>query len=147
MKTRSIVFLVLLGAMPVFSQLGVPHEVENALFRIENAFEHGSPGDVEDLLSSSITMRLADSLYQGISSIQAMNLLKDFFADKDSIDFRFTLPGNGTMIYLSGGKRDTTQVDVWLRGRRDELGMYAINISNYPTATVFYNIPRKKEPK
>jgi hypothetical protein len=49
------------------------------------------------------------------------------------------------MIYISGGKRDTTQVEVWLHGRRDELGLYAINISNYPTATVFFNMRRDKE--
>jgi ribosomal protein S9 len=69
-----------------------------------------------------------------------MNLLREFFANKDSIDFRFGLPGNGTMTYSSSGKRESTQVDVWLKRDQGEIGVYALNISNYPIATVFFNV-------
>jgi len=92
------------------------------------------------LLQSGITMRLGDSLYQRISSITAIDLLNKFFTNKDSIDFRFGLPGQGTMTYSSGGKRESTQVDVWLKRDQGEIGIYALNISNYPIATVFFNI-------
>jgi hypothetical protein len=96
MKTLLTFLLVTLCSAQTFSQLGVTQDVEFDLGRIEQSFWTGNPASIEDLLSESITMRLADSLYQGISSIQALDLLKKFFADKDSIEFRFTLPGNGT---------------------------------------------------
>ena len=121
--------------------------VEMALTRIEQAFRTGAPASIEDLLPSGITMRLGDSLYQSISSISALDYLTKFFADKDSIDFRFALPGNGTMIYTQSGQRDTVNVDVWLRRSRGEIQVYAINISNYPIATVFFDIPRTKGAK
>jgi hypothetical protein len=123
-----------------YSQIGVSRNIEFALHRIEYAIRDGYPAAVEDLIQSGITMRLGDSLYQNISSITAMNLLKEFFAEKDSIEFRFILPGQGTMTYSSGGKRESTQVDVWLKRDRGEIGVYALNISNYPIATVFFNI-------
>jgi hypothetical protein len=140
MKTIFVLLLALTCSAAAFSQPGVPQDVEFALGRIENAFRMANPGSIEDMLSWNLTIRLADSLYQGVSRIQSLDLLKKFFADKDSIDFRFSLPGSGTMVYSSAGKRDTTQVDVWLRGTRDDIGLYAINISNYPLATVFFDI-------
>ena len=75
-----------------FSQIFIPRNVESALNRIESAIRNGDPASVEDLIQSGITMRLEDSLYQRISSITAMNLLWEFFTNKDSIDFRFGLP-------------------------------------------------------
>jgi hypothetical protein len=140
MKTLFVGFLVLLCSAQAFPQPGVPRNVESALFRIERAIREGYPASVEDLIQSGITMRLDDSLYQSISSITAKDLLNKYFADKDSIDFRFGLPGQGTMTYLSAGKRESTQVDVYLRRDHGEIGMYALNISNYPVATMFLNV-------
>jgi len=140
MKTLIIGALILFCFAQAFSQINIPRNVESALRRIESAIRTGYPAAVEDLIQSGITMRLEDSLYQRISSITAMNLLKEFFADKDSIDFRFGLPGAGTMTYSSSGKRESTQVDVWLKRDQGEIGVYALNISNYPIATVFFNI-------
>ena len=140
MKTLIIGALILFCFTQAFSQINIPRNVESALRRIESAIRTGDPAAVEDLIQSGITMRLEDSLYQRISSITAMNLLKEFFADKDSIDFRFGLPGAGTMTYSSSGKRESTQVDVWLKRDQGEIGVYALNISNYPIATVFFNI-------
>jgi len=140
MKTLLMGMLILFCCTQAFSQIHIPRNVEFTLNRIESAIRTGDPASVEDLIQSGITMRLGDSLYQRISNITAMNLLKEFFADKDSIDFRFGLPGNGTMIYSSGGKRESTQVDVWLKRDQGEIGVYALNISNYPIATVFFNI-------
>lgn len=140
MKTLLVGALILLCSAQAFSQPGVPRNVESALFRIERAIREGYPASVEDLIQSGITMRIEDSLYQSISSITAINLLKEYFADKDSIDFRFGLPGQGTMTYSSGGKRESTQVDVYLRRDHGEIGMYALNISNYPVATMFLNV-------
>ena len=138
MRTLLIGVLILLCSAQVFSQPGVPRNVESALFRIERAIRDGYPASVEDLIQSGITMRIEDSLYQSISSIAAISILKEYFADKDSIDFRFGMPGQGTMTYSSGGKRESTQVDVWLKRDQGEIGVYALNISNYPIATVFF---------
>jgi hypothetical protein len=140
MRTIIIGTFILLFLTQAFSQIGIPRNVESTLHRIEYAIREGSPAAVEDLVLSGMTMRLGDSLYQSISSITAMKLLKKFFADKDSIDLRFGLPGQGTMTYSTGGKRESTQVDVWLRRDRGDIGIYALNISNYPTATMFLNI-------
>ena len=140
MRTLIVGVFTLLCLTKALSQNGITRNVESSLHRIEFAIREGSPAAVEDLIQSSIIMRLEDSLYQGISSITAMNLLKKFFAGKDSIDFRFELPGHGTMTYSTGGNRESTQVDVWLRRDRGEIGIYALNISNYPAATMFLNL-------
>jgi hypothetical protein len=125
----------------------LPSSVEISLQRIEQALRTGSPGSIEDLLNSGITMRLEDSLYQSISSIYALGKLKKYFSDKDSIDFRFGLPGSGSMTFSQDGKRDTVNVDVWLKRSPGGTEVYALNISNYPLATVFFDIPRRKNEK
>jgi hypothetical protein len=145
MKTFLIGLLILLCSAQSFSQPGIPRNVEFALNKIEQAIRTGYPAAIEDLIQSGITMRIEDSLYQSISSITAMDLLKKFFANKDSIDFRFGLPGKGTMTYSSDGKRESTQVDVWLRRDQGDINVYALNISNYPVATVFFNIHPDKD--
>ena len=119
------------------AQPGIPRNVEFALMRVEHAFGTGSPSAVEDLLASGMMMRIGDSLYRQVSSVEALRLLTRFFAGKDSIDFRFTHAGSGRMITSVDGRRDTTQVDVWFTGRGKEVAIHALNISNYPTATVF----------
>ena len=146
MRILLIVSFLFAWSAQVFPQwAGIPRSVELALTRIEQAFRMGDPGSIEDILNSGITMRLEDSLYQSISSIYALDKLKRFFADKDSIDFRFGLPGSGMMTYSQDGKRDTINVDVWLKRSHGEAELYAINISNYPIATVFFDIPRNKK--
>ncbi|RPI04686.1 MAG: hypothetical protein EHM64_09185 [Ignavibacteriae bacterium] len=144
MRTVLFSVLTLLGSTQIHSQPGMASRVDFALYRIEQAFRTGDPGSVEDLIPSGIIMRIEDSLYQGIPGREALSRLQEFFANKDSIDFRFVLPGQGTMIYSSGGKRDSIQVDVWLKREYGEVFVYAINISNEPVATVFFNIPRDK---
>jgi hypothetical protein len=148
MRILLIASLLLFVSPNVFAQwAGVPMPVDLALTRIEQAIRTGDPASIEDMLASGITMRLRDSLYQSISSIYALDRLSKFFADKDSIDFRFGLPGSGTMIYSQNGQRDTVQVDVWLKWSDGGIEVYALNISNYPIATVFFDIPRAKESK
>jgi hypothetical protein len=148
MRKLLIASLLLFVSPNVFAQwAGVPMPVDLALTRIEQAIRTGDPASIEDMLASGITMRLRDSLYQSISSIYALDRLSKFFADKDSIDFRFGLPGSGTMIYSQNGQRDTVQVDVWLKWSDGGIEVYALNISNYPIATVFFDIPRAKESK
>ncbi len=145
---RSLIAGFLLLLLPAVSsaQPWVPRDVEMALDRIQQAFRTADPASIEDMIPSGITMRLADSLYRDISSIQAMHLLKNYFADKDSIDFHMIgVPGRGTMYYTQNGQRDTVNVDVWLMRGRFDVNIYALNISNYPTATVFFNIPRSKK--
>jgi hypothetical protein len=145
MKILLIISCFLICSAQAFSQWHrLPGRVEFTLTRIEQALKTGDPGSIEDLLSSGITMRLEDSLYQSISSISAFEKLKIFFADKDSIDFRFGLPGSGMMTYVQNGKRDTVSVDVWLKRSYEGAEIHAINISNYPIATVFFDIPRRK---
>ena len=93
---------------------------------------------------SRMTIRLEDSLYQDISSIQSESVLKEFFQNKDSVEFRFagkfayyrTADGNGVMTYVSEKKKESINVNVYL----NEFGLIsAINISNYPSSTAFFN--------
>jgi hypothetical protein len=147
MKTFLLPLMLLILPVQLLSQLGVSRDIEFTLYRVEQALRTGSPSAIEDLVESGITMRLGDSLYQEISSITAMHLLKSYFADKDSIEFRFMLPGTGCMYYSSAGRRDTVNVDVFLFGRRQNVVIRAINISNYPTATMFFNLPPQMRKK
>ena len=118
-----------------------------AFSRIEQAFEASSPQNLWPLISPRMTIRLEDSLYEDISSIQSESVLKDYFINKDSVEFRFagkyahyrTADGNGLMTFVSDKKKESINVDVYL----NEFGLIsAINISNYPSSTAFYNFPR-----
>jgi hypothetical protein len=145
-KIIAAVVLILLLPVVLQAQPGVPRDVETVLARIEHAFQTSNPASIEDLLPMSTLMRLGDSLYWSASRIKALNLLKGYFADKESVKFRFNSPGTGMLTYMVGGKRESVNVDVWLLRTRGEVGLYALNISNYPSATVFMNIhPAKKK--
>jgi len=146
MKTIILVALVLFVPVLASAQPGVPRDVEMVLARIEHAFQTSNPTSIEDLLPMSTLMRLGDSLYWSASRIKALDLLKAYFADKESVEFRFNSPGTGTLSYAIKGKRETVSVDVWLLRTGGEVGLFALNISNYPSATVFMNIhPGKKK--
>ncbi len=145
MKKTFLFIFILAFPLTVFAQRGIYPDVSFTLDRIENAFRTGNPMAIEDLIPSGITMRLADTLYQSTSDIQAMNALNQFFKNKSNIDFVLTPMGTGTMMYTENGKRDTTNVDVYLGLRNGQVFVYALNISNYPTVTMFYDIPRKKK--
>lgn len=140
MKTIFLFALVLIFPVLVSAQPGVPRDVEFVLARIQHAFQTSNPTSIEDLLPMSTMMRLGDSLYWSASRIEALDLLKAYFADKDSVVFRFSSPGSGRLTYTVGGKRESVDVDVWLIRTRGEVGLCALNMSNYPLATVFMNI-------
>ena len=134
--------LLLLLPVSLLAQGDPSHAIEFARVRIEHAFQSGAPASIEDLLTPLTMMRLGDSLYKGISPITSLQLLNGFFAEKDSISFRLTgrSLGSGTLTYTSGGSRDTVNVDIWLGGRMGQVSLFALNISNYPVATVFMDL-------
>ena len=140
MKSYIVIVFILFCSSQAFSQWFLPSDVETSLNRIEYAIRNGNFNSIEDLIPSGITMRLDDSLYESIPSIYAMKALDNFFADKDSIQFYFGIPGNGRMVYYQDGKKKSEEVDVWLRRRDGFIEISAINISNYPIATVFFRI-------
>jgi hypothetical protein len=147
MKSYIIVIFILFCSSQAFSQWFLPSDVETSLDRIEQAIRSGDPRSIEDLIPSGITMRLGDSLYESVSSITAIKALDNFFTDKDSVQFYFGLPGNGQMVYYVNGKKKTDEVDVWLRRRDGFIEISALNISNYPIATVFFRMNRKEAEK
>ena len=146
MKKYIIVLVLILSSLS-YSQIYDPHRFEMAFSRIEQAFETASPENIWPLICSRTTIRIEDSLYQDISSIQSESVLKEFFQNKDSVEFRFagkfthyrTAEGNGLMTYVSDKKKESINVDVYL----NEFGsISAINISNYPSSTAFYNFSK-----
>ena len=147
MKSYIVIVFILFCSSQAFSQWFLPSDVETSLNRIEYAIRNGNFNSIEDLIPSGITMRLDDSLYESIPSIYAMKALDNFFADKDSIQFYFGIPGNGRMVYYQDGKKKSEEVDVWLRRRDGFIEISAINISNYPIATVFFRMHRKEADK
>jgi hypothetical protein len=147
MKSYIVIVFILFCSSQAFSQWFLPSDVETSLDRIEYAIRNGNFNSIEDLIPSGITMRLDDSLYESVSSIYAMKALDNFFADKDSIQFYFGIPGNGQMVYYQDGKKKSEEVDVWLRRRDGFIEISAINISNYPIATVFFRMHRKEAEK
>lgn len=140
MKIILPLVLILLFPVALAAQPGVPRDVEIVLARIEHAFRTSNPTLIENLLPMSTMMRLGDSLYWSASRIKALDLLKTYFSDKESVEFRFNSPGTGSLIYSVAGKRDTVSVDVWLLRTHGEVTLYALNMSNYPSATVFMDI-------
>jgi hypothetical protein len=144
---KNIFVLVLILSTISYSQIYDPHRFEMAFSRIEQAFETASPENIWPLICSRTTIRIEDSLYLDISSIQSESVLKDFFQNKDSVEFMFagkfghyrTAEGNGVMTYVSKKIKESINVDVYL----NEFGsISAINISNYPSSTAFYNFSR-----
>ncbi len=110
-----------------------------ALSRISQAIRNNVPANFMDMYGSVVTVRLGDSLYVDISSITAAHLVNKFFQNKKVTSFDEGLPGDAVMIYSENGKQDTTHVDVWLQRAMGGPEIRALNISNYPLATVFFN--------
>ncbi len=131
-----LLFTSLLAAQP-----GVPRDAALALDRIEHAFQTATPASIEDIFPFAMTMRLGDSLYSSASCIKAMELLRRYFSDKDSVTFNWLgRPGTGKLSYSSGGKREHVNVDVFLSGSRGGIFLQFLNISNYPYATLFMDV-------
>jgi hypothetical protein len=124
-----------------FAQAGFSHDRDLILKRVERAFQQGSPRHIEHLLRSGMNLRVGDSVYYSVADITALNKLTEYFAGKDSIEFRLTETGSGMMAFSSEGKRDSTRVDVWLTRDRDGVVLSALSISNHPLATAFPGSP------
>ena len=131
----------------ILSTLSFAQNFEMAFSRIEQAFKTPSPENLWPLISYPITIRIEDSLYQSISDIQAEKILKEFFQDKDSVQFRFGgttssyigKEQSGLITYVEAAKRISLNVDIYLEIYKGDIFISALNISNYPTAMVFFN--------
>ena len=121
MKKYIFIFVLILSS-PSFSQIYDSHRFEMAFGRIERAFETSSPFNLWPLISYPITIRIEDYLYLDISDIQAEKILKEFFQDKDSVQFRFGgrtssyigTGQSGSITYVEDKKRKSLNVDVYL---------------------------------
>jgi hypothetical protein len=140
MKRSFLFALLICSSQAVFAQWSLSGNVGIALNRIEQALRSGSPNSISDMLASPITMRLGDSLYIDIAGMQASQLLNNFFTNKQVINFDTGLPGNGSLIYTEGGKRDTVRVDLGLQWAMGGPLVRWLNISNYPMATMFFDL-------
>jgi len=138
MKKYIFIFVLILSSLS-YSQIYDPHKFEMAFVRIEQAFETASPGNLWPLISYPITIRIEDSLYQDISDIQAEKILEEFFQNKDSIEFDRQ---NNLIAYVENKKRKSLNVDVYFKNSRGEVLISAINISNYPSSTAFFNFSK-----
>jgi hypothetical protein len=141
---RKNIFILVL----ILSSISYAQNFEMAFLRIEQAFRTASPSSLWPLISSGMSARIEDSLYQEISSIQSESILKEFIQNKDSIEFRFATKfaycrnaeGNGVMTYVSDRKKESINVDVYLFDFKGETFISAIDISNSPSPIVFYNL-------
>jgi hypothetical protein len=140
MKKYIFILTIILSFLS-FSQIYDPHRFEMAFSRIEQAFETASPGNLWPLISYPITIRIEDSLYQDISDIQAEKVLKEFFQNKDSVEFRVA-GQNGVLTYVEDKKKKSLNVDIYLEVYKGDIFISALNISNYPSAMVFFNFSK-----
>ncbi len=145
MKRLLLIALLLLSSQALFAQWNLDGYLGIALNRVDQAFRSGSPNSISDMLGSPITMRLGDSLYTDIAGMQASRLLNDFFRDKQIVSFTTGLPGSGALIFTEGGKTDTMRVDVGLHRAVGGPDIRWLNISNYPMATMFFDLRRDKD--
>jgi hypothetical protein len=142
MKTIAWCVLALLLLPGIgLAQAGFSHDRDLVLKRVERAFQQGSPRQIEDLLRSGMNLRVGEAVSYSVADITAMKALTEYFAGKDSIEFRLAETGSGMMAFWSEGKRDSTRVDVWLTRDRDGLAFSALSISNHPLATAFPGSP------
>ena len=147
---KYVFILILILPVICLSQVNDPQIYDMAFYRIEQAFRDASPNSLWPLFSSRMTIRIEDSLYQNIPDIQTEFLLKRFFQNKDSLEFRFegkffhfgSAKGNGIITYIFNKKRESLNVDVYLNDWRGEVLISDINISNYPSSTAFYNFSK-----
>ncbi len=140
MKRCIVILAVLLLPATLLGQWGLSGgRLGMALSRIEHALKTGSATSLGDLLTGTVTLRLGDSLFVDISGIRAQSLLNRFFATRQVVRFDEGLPGSGTLIVSQNGRQDTTRVDVWLQRAVGGPEIRALNISNYPLATVFFD--------
>jgi len=115
--------------------------------QVEQDFYRGNLNNIWALLNSRVTIRIEDSLYSDASDVLVESLLKSFFETKDSLKFKFAgnnfymngAESNGLLSYTVDNKRSSLSVDVYLSGLKGEVLIYAMNLSNYPSSTVFYN--------
>ncbi len=141
---RYLLFAILMfSSQALFAQWSLSGNVGVALNRIEQSLRNGSPNAISDMLASPVTIRLGDTLYTDIAGMQAEELLNKFFADKQVVRFDTGLPGSGELIYSEGGARDTMRVDVLLQRAIGGPEIRALNISNYPMATMFFDLHGK----
>lgn len=136
---KKLFFILLLAACPAIYSQVLPADLDNALKRIEQAFKAGQPDQISDLIQSGMPVRLEDSLYTSSANMQISDLLRNYFQQRRVVSFHFNTPGNGKLIVEKEGKTDTLNVDIWMRRGMGGPVLQALNISNYPLATVFYH--------
>lgn len=138
MKTSIVIFILLLSPLSL-SQQFESRSYEFAFNRIEQAFNTASVSSIEDLFSSTVRLRIEDSLYKDVTDAEAQSLLNEYFQSKKSIKFRFIGnmnegTSNGVLTYLTDKKIVEINVDVYL----NRALISAINISNLPSSTALY---------
>ncbi len=139
--------MMLITFAQALAQIKDTQRYEMVFTQIEQAFDRGNLNNIWALLNSRVTIRIEDSLYRDASDIQVEALLKSFFVTKDSLRFRFAgksfhmngAESNGLLSYTVNNKRSSLNVDVYLSSLKGDILIYAMNLSNYPSSTVFYN--------
>lgn len=140
MKTYVVIFAFFFPVLIFPQKDASPYDM--AFFRIEQAFNNGFVGSIEDLFYTTVTLRIGDVLYKNISELQSKILLEKFFLDKDSIEFRFNgkvfegqgATGNGVFTYTEDSKQESITADVYLSTFDGKVLISAINISSYPSS-------------
>jgi hypothetical protein len=111
--------------------------VDNALFKIETAIQKGDVKRFEEMLASTVTLRLEDSLYLNISDMAALDLLKNYFRGMKSVKFNFDSNCSGILKFeREDGAKKSEYVDVVFGGDMNVL-ITAMNMSNYSKMTAF----------
>lgn len=145
---KKLILLMLLFAFTQSSsQTKDAQRYEMIFTQVEQAFNRGNLNNIWALLNSRVTIRIEDSLYRDASDIQVESLLKSFFEKKDSLKFKFAAKNfymngaesNGLLSFTIDNKRNSLNFDIYLSGLKGDVLIYAMNLSNYPSSTVFYN--------
>ena len=117
MKKRGVLFFAVC-VLYAGSALAYASSVRTVLRMVEKGIQGGSAKPFEYVLGSSMSIQIADTIWSGISSIHAVDLLDRYFSRIDSIDFHLTNDFNwGIMKYKINGNWRKSYVIVGFRYR------------------------------
>jgi|GEM_PF-2632252 len=106
---------------------------------IEHAFNSMDFNRIESMLSSSMGIRIDEKLYKNLNTITAIDVIKNYLLEKDAVSFKYISGSSWEMTYTKDNVSHKSNVDILTKSGNLGISIYAINFSNHPLATAFFD--------